>query len=67
LIPDPSKEGVMVKDWIPNPYEGIPRLQFLASMGAAGAGLVGFVRARGGSPPGKNYFFIFEIDTDYFL
>jgi carboxymethylenebutenolidase len=32
----------MVEDWIANAYEGMSRRQFLARMGAAGAGLVGF-------------------------
>ena len=35
----------MVEDWIANAYEGMSRRQFLARMGAAGAGLVGFAIA----------------------
>jgi carboxymethylenebutenolidase len=35
----------MVEDWIANAYEGMSRRQFLARMGAAGAGLAGFAAA----------------------
>jgi carboxymethylenebutenolidase len=32
----------MIEDWIANAYKGMSRRQFLAQMGAAGAGLAGF-------------------------
>jgi carboxymethylenebutenolidase len=43
--PIDRKEAAMVEDWIANAYKGMSRRQFLAQMGAVGAGLAGFAIA----------------------